>query len=78
MTDNVSESATYQQMLTEVEQLVAKVSAGDMPLDAMIGQVERGFELIAAMRQRLDDSKVKIETIRAKYQEQPAETPSSS
>ncbi len=66
------ESQTYQSMLQEVEQIVDKVGDQSLDLDAMVSEVEKGYQLIKKMRSRLDETKGKIEKLRLEY-DQPEE-----
>jgi exodeoxyribonuclease VII small subunit len=59
------ESQTYQVMLDEVEGIIREVASPDLDLDAMVSKVERGYTLIKSMRERLDETKGKIEKLRA-------------
>lgn len=62
-----NDSTTYTQTLKEVEKLVSDVSSGNLDLDTMVLKVEKGFQLIANLRQKLDDTKLKIETLKEKF-----------
>jgi len=46
--------ASYESALEELEQLVAKLEAGDMPLDQLLVQYQRGAELLKFCRDRLE------------------------
>ena len=61
------ESQKYQQMLQEVENIVESITS-NMDLDDMVTKIERGYLLIQEMRNRLDLTKEKVETIREKYE----------
>lgn len=43
----------YEDALAELEQLVARMEAGDLPLDDMLNQYRRGAQLLQVCRQRL-------------------------
>ncbi|MDD5029443.1 MAG: exodeoxyribonuclease VII small subunit [Rhodoferax sp.] len=45
--------ASYEAALQELEQLVARLESGDMPLEQLLGQYQRGAELLAFCRERL-------------------------
>lgn len=64
-----SETQTYQQMYQQVEQLVQELNQGDLDLDALVNKVEDGYRLIQTMRERLDETKQKIDKLRADFQE---------
>jgi len=69
-TETSSESATYQNMLKEVETIVGAVSSNPMDLDEMVKNVEKGYSLIKTMRERLDTTKDKIEKLRVEYSDE--------
>lgn len=46
--------ATYEAALEELEQLVARIESGQLPLDQMLVGYQRGAALLAFCRQRLD------------------------
>ena len=46
--------ATYETALQELEQLVAALDAGQLPLDQLLAQYQRGAELLRFCRARLD------------------------
>jgi exodeoxyribonuclease VII small subunit len=62
------ESATYQQMLGELDDLVRQVSQGSMDLDDIVGRIEHGYKLIATMRERLDVTKARVEKLRVDFE----------
>jgi exodeoxyribonuclease VII small subunit len=61
----MNESKTYGIMLEEVEGIVRGLSSGDIDLDKMVTEVEKGYELIKAMRLRLSATKSKLEVLRS-------------
>jgi exodeoxyribonuclease VII small subunit len=69
MSTPIKESENYQGMLKEVENIVAAMGTPGMDLDEMVANVERGYHLIKQMRTRLDETKGKIEKLRAEYTE---------
>jgi len=60
----MEESKTYGKMLEEVDAIVKGLSSGDIDLDHMVGEVERGYALIKAMRQRLQLTRSRVEDLR--------------
>ena len=66
------ESASYQQMLEEVEGIVRSVSGGPLDLDEVVTRVEKGYKLIKQMRTRLDTTKAKIEKLRTEFEQDDA------
>ncbi|MBU0749004.1 MAG: exodeoxyribonuclease VII small subunit [Gammaproteobacteria bacterium] len=49
-----AEPASYEAALEELEQLVAHIESGQLPLDQMLAGYQRGATLLAFCRQRLD------------------------
>ena len=45
--------ASYEAALQELEQLVARLESGDMPLEQLLTQYQRGAELLGYCRDRL-------------------------
>ena len=45
--------ASYEAALEELEQLVAQIDAGQLPLDQLLTRYKRGAELLAYCRERL-------------------------
>ena len=46
--------ASYELALAELEQLVAQLDAGQLPLDQLLSRYQRGAELLAYCRGRLE------------------------
>jgi|GEM_PF-985915 len=63
------ESHKYQDMLREVEQIVQGISGSDLDLDELVERIERGYELVKTMRERLEHTKMKIDKLRQEYAE---------
>ena len=49
-----AEPASYAAALEELEQLVARIESGQLPLDQMLAGYQRGATLLAFCRHRLD------------------------
>ena len=47
------EPASYEQALAELDQLVQRMEAGQLPLDQLLDSYRRGSDLLAWCRQRL-------------------------
>lgn len=47
------EPASYEQALTELDQLLQRMEAGQLPLDQLLDGYRRGADLLAWCRQRL-------------------------
>jgi exodeoxyribonuclease VII small subunit len=63
-----TESKSYQAMLNELDEIVREVSQGKLDLDDVVGKIEHGYELIATMRQRLDQTRAKVEKLRVDFE----------
>ena len=61
-----NESQTYSKMQKQLEKIVDEINVSDVDLDQLIKRVETGYELINQMRNRLDQSKKKIEELHDK------------
>jgi exodeoxyribonuclease VII small subunit len=64
-----TESKRYSQMLKDVEGLMGELSSNDLDLDLMVTKVEKGFELIQALRGRLEETKSTIENLKDRFEE---------
>lgn len=58
----------YQDMLKEVEDIVRTVASPDLDLDQMVNKVERGYELIQKMQDRLSQTRERVEELSKKYE----------
>lgn len=54
---------SYEAALTELEQLVAQLDAGQLPLDQLLSRYQRGAELLAFCRSRLDAVEQQIKVL---------------
>ncbi|MBL8387719.1 MAG: exodeoxyribonuclease VII small subunit [Hydrogenophaga sp.] len=52
--DKAEPAASYESALDELENLVAQLENGQLPLDQLLGHYQRGAELLAFCRARLD------------------------
>ena len=59
----------YKTMMKEVENIITSISNQEVDLDQMVQQVEKGYKLIAAMRQRLDNTKMKVDELREGFEQ---------
>jgi exodeoxyribonuclease VII small subunit len=50
----VAIASSYEDALTELEQLVSQLDAGHLPLDQLLSRYQRGAQLLAFCRARLD------------------------
>jgi exodeoxyribonuclease VII small subunit len=53
VTDAVTEPASYEQALAELDQIVSRMESGQLPLDQLLDGYRRGAELLGWCRQRL-------------------------
>ncbi|HEX5738287.1 MAG TPA: exodeoxyribonuclease VII small subunit [Hydrogenophaga sp.] len=55
-------AASYEAALEELEQLVAQLEAGQLPLDQLLERYQRGAALLAFCRNRLEavDKQIKV------------------
>jgi exodeoxyribonuclease VII small subunit len=58
----LSAPASFEAALEELEQLVAQLESGDMPLEKLLGGYQRGAELLKYCRDRLEavEGQVKV------------------
>lgn len=56
-------AANYEAALEELEQLVAQLDAGQLPLDQLLAKYQRGAELLAFCRARLDSVEDQIKVL---------------
>ena len=72
---------SFETALARLEELVAKMESGKLPLENLIADYERGAKLLAACRAKLDTMERKIELLKAddgksgEWTEFPTETP---
>jgi exodeoxyribonuclease VII small subunit len=55
--------ASYEAALDELERLVAQLDAGQLPLDQLLSQYQRGAVLLAFCRERLDAVEQQIQVL---------------
>ena len=54
----------FEEMVTEVENIIEQLHADKLPLDQVVERVERAHELIVMLRNKINDVGLKIENIR--------------
>lgn len=74
----MQESVTYQQMFAKVEAIVQSVASTEVELETMVDKVEEGFKLIGCMRERLEQTKQRIDVLKTQYESQVKELPANS
>jgi exodeoxyribonuclease VII small subunit len=55
--------ASYEAALEELERLVAQMDAGQLPLDQLLSQYQRGAALLAFCREKLDAVEQQIQVL---------------
>jgi exodeoxyribonuclease VII small subunit len=61
----VSEEQTFEELQRTLDELVARLERGDVPLDEALALYERGETLHRALSERLDRAELRIEELRA-------------
>lgn len=56
-------ATSYEDALSELEQLVAQLDAGQLPLDQLLSRYQRGAQLLAFCRARLDAVEEQIKVL---------------
>ena len=56
----------FEQALEKLETVVAKLEAGNVPLDEALASYEEGMELIRVCSKQLDEAEQRVEAIRIK------------
>jgi len=57
------QSATFEQALEELEQLVERLEAGDLPLDEALADFERGVKLTRECQKKLASAEQKVKVL---------------
>lgn len=60
--DSAPLPATYEAALNELETLLESIEAGQLPLDALLGSYQRGAQLLAFCRSKLEavENQIKV------------------
>jgi len=61
----VTGEPTFEELLRELDELVARLERGDVPLDEALALWRRGGELHRACVERLDRAELEIEELRS-------------
>jgi exodeoxyribonuclease VII small subunit len=69
----VSDSSPFEELQRELEDVVARLERGDVPVDDAIALFRRGEELYRACAERLEAAEVEVEELRTG----PGEAPSA-
>jgi exodeoxyribonuclease VII small subunit len=60
-----AEPSSYEAALEELEQLVAQLDAGQLPLDQLLSRYQRGAQLLSFCRSRLQAVEQQIQVLEA-------------
>jgi exodeoxyribonuclease VII small subunit len=61
----VSEGRSFEELQHELDELVARLERGDVPLDEALALFERGEQLHRTLAERLDKAELTIEELRS-------------
>ena len=61
--DNVLDKMTFEEAMNELEKLVESLDKGDISLDQAIAAYDRGSQLKDHCQKKLNEAKMKVETI---------------
>tara|TARA_Y100001954_G_C15572304_1_gene484132 strand:+ start:527 stop:775 length:249 start_codon:yes stop_codon:yes gene_type:complete len=65
MTNNELEKLTFEEAMKELEKLVDSLDKGDVSLDDAIAAYDRGSQLKDFCQKKLQEAKMKVDTIQA-------------
>ena len=65
MSNNELEKLTFEKAMKELEKLVDSLDKGDVSLDEAIAAYDRGSQLKDYCQKKLQDAKMKVDTIQA-------------
>ena len=60
-----SEELTFESAFAQLEEIVGKLEAGDLPLDEAMALFEQGQKLAALCSARLDEAELKVQQLSA-------------
>ncbi len=63
------EAQKFQDLLNQVDGIIKEISDPKLDLDQLTQKVELGFSLVQDLKTKLDQTKLKIESIRATFTE---------
>ena len=61
----MTDGASFEELQRELDELVARLERGDVPLDEALALWQRGEELYRACVERLDRAELRIEELRS-------------
>jgi exodeoxyribonuclease VII small subunit len=73
----VSDEQTFEELMRELDELVARLERGDVTLDEALALHRRGEELHRALAERLDRAQLTIEELRTTDEADPRDSTSS-
>ncbi|MDC0457273.1 exodeoxyribonuclease VII small subunit [Alphaproteobacteria bacterium] len=63
--DNILDKMTFEEAMNELENLVESLDKGDISLDQAIAAYDRGSQLKDHCQKKLNEAKMKVETIQS-------------
>ena len=60
----MNDGRTFEELQRELDELVARLERGDVPLDEALALYERGEALHGALAERLDRAELRVEELR--------------
>lgn len=70
----MSEEQTFEDLQRALDELVARLERGDVPLDEALALYERGEALHRALSERLDRAELRIEELRPEGEPDPRDS----
>jgi len=70
----VSEEQTFEDLQRALDELVARLERGDVPLDEALALYERGEAVHRALSERLDQAELRIEELRREGEPDPRDS----
>jgi exodeoxyribonuclease VII small subunit len=61
------EGKVYEEMMSEVGEIVRQLNENEVGLDELVKKVERGYTLIRSMQERLDQAKMQVEELKGQF-----------
>ena len=61
----MAEKRTFEEILEDIENQVARLEKGNLPLEDAIESYKKGVETVAELRSRLTDAKLQISEIQS-------------
>ena len=61
----MAENRTFEEILEDIENQVARLEKGNLPLEEAIDSYKKGVETVAELRSRLADAKLQISEIQS-------------